>query len=461
MTQVPLIPAAAWTARGTGSGGVVARGGSAQPRGRSFRSMAAVCAGRVVQAVLRRRGGEGSGGPGVVANRLAPRLLPSVLGSFPEGLVVVSGTAGKSTTTKMTTAILRAHGLSVFTNASTANLPQGITSSILDECDAWGRVHADVGVIEMDEAFGARIASSYRARVVTLTNVNLDDIARFESAERVRGLLGAIAARASETVVVNADDATLGRIADDVERGDRPRVVRRFGVSSDVLARQRHGLGHVRTSAQRLVPRAGTRVERVAGADAELSIGGRRAPIALPSRGVHYAVDTAAAIETAKAVLGGRFDPDIAAAAVNTVSPVFGRGETVVVAGQRIECVLVQNTASFQLNIDELPGDRGLVFLGVGDEEDDTSWLWTVDTRPLRAVDVVAGPMADAMAHRLAYDGVPAGRVESDLIRGFEAFLALPTPSSGGKTVVFTSRSMRCIRREYGLRSYAARNEAA
>ena len=74
-------------------------------------------------------------------------------------------------------------------------------------------------------------------------------------------------------------------------------------------------------------------------------------------------------------------------------------------------------------------------------------------TNSLGRVDIVAGPKADAMANRLAYDGVPFEAVDVDLIRGFEAFLALPAPSTGVKTVVFTSRSMRKIRGHYGLTS--------
>ena len=76
-----------------------------------MRDWLAVAAGRAVQTLARLRGGKGSGAPGVVTNRVAPSLLPRVLESFPEGLIVVSGTAGKSTTTKMLTALLRAHGL--------------------------------------------------------------------------------------------------------------------------------------------------------------------------------------------------------------------------------------------------------------------------------------------------------------------------------------------------------------
>ncbi|WOQ70762.1 MurT ligase domain-containing protein [Microbacterium limosum] len=415
-----------------------------------------VAAGRAVQAVLRARGGKGSGGPGLVTNRIAPGLLPRVLASFPGGLVVVSGTAGKSTTTKMVTAVLRAHGLRVFTNSSTANLPQGITSAVLDEGDWRGRVDADIAVLEMDEAFGAKIAAMYRARVVTLTNINLDDIARFESYERVIRLLTTIAQRADGAVVLNADDASLSRVAASVR--DTGRTVRRFGVSTQVMSDQPYGLGYVRTEPGRMAPADGTVVESIDGRSAVLADAAGSFPLTLPARGAHFAVDAAAAVETAREVLGARFDRDLAARTLSELKPVFGRGETVEIQGQRIECVLVQNTASFQLNIDALGSARERLFVGIGDEEEDTSWLWTVHTGSLGRVDIVGGPKADAMANRLAYDGVVFDAVDTDLIRAFEAFLALPAPAHGDKTVVFTSRSMRKIRGHYGLTTQEVRS---
>lgn len=426
-----------------------------------MRSAIGVAVGRAVQWLLRVRGGKGSGAPGLVTNKIAPALLPRVLASFPEGLVVVSGTAGKSTTTKMVSALLGAHGMRVFTNSSTANLPQGITSAILDQGDWRGRVDADIAVLEMDEAFGALMSSSFAARVVTLTNINLDDIARFESSDRVTRLLTAIALRARSAVVVNADDASLGIVSDAVAEAAPTVAIRRFGVSAEVMDAHPHGLGSVRTAPHRLGDGFGTRVESVSGREAIINVDGAPRQVTLPARGVHFAVDAAAALETARAVLGATFDASLGATTLSTLDPVFGRGETVEIAGQQIECVLVQNTASFQLNIDALRPGLERVFVGIGDEEEDTSWLWTVRTHSLGHVDIVAGPKADAMANRLSYDGVPFDAVDVDLLRGFEAFLALPAPSTGVKTVVFTSRSMRKIRGHYGLTSEEVKKAGA
>ncbi|MEY4558861.1 MAG: hypothetical protein RL024_1019, partial [Actinomycetota bacterium] len=97
-----------------------------------MRTFLAMALGKTARFLLRlvRRGG-GSALPGTIAATIQPKLLERAIQSAPQGLVVVSGTAGKSSTTKLIVALLEAHGLRVFTNPSTANIKQGYYASIL------------------------------------------------------------------------------------------------------------------------------------------------------------------------------------------------------------------------------------------------------------------------------------------------------------------------------------------
>src|SRR5690606_33320565 len=133
--------------------------------------------------------------------------------------------------------------------------------------------------------------------------------------------------------------------------------VRRFGVTADVLAAAPRGLGYARTTADR-VTGDGAIVSAVEGRTASIRLDADAHEGGLPAKGIHYAVDAAAALEAARAVLGERFDADVAVRALSAIRPVFARGEIVEVRGQQIEFVLVQNPASFQLNVDAL--DEGL-----------------------------------------------------------------------------------------------------
>ena len=51
----------------------------------------------------------------------------------------------------------------------------------------------------------------------------------------------------------------------------------------------------------------------------------------------------------------------------------------------------------------------------------------------------------------LAYDGVEIDRVEPDLGRALDDFLAAPAPASGVKTIVFSADAMRRTRAHLGL----------
>ena len=401
---------------------------------------------------MRKRGG-GSAVPGLVVNRIAPGFLADTLSGFADGLVIVSGSSGKSTTTKMLVAILEAHGKRVFTNPSTANIAQGLTSALLERVDLRGRIDAEIGVLEMDEGHGAAIAPALSPRVVLLTNVMTDQIDRFHDSEKVAGMLAKIAGRTTQSLVINGDDAMLVDMAHGLSSDATTTL---YGVTGAVLAANPRGLGYTRTAADRITDAAslndvGVVVTAVDGRSATLDYRGATISITLPARGTHYAVDAAAAVSAAAAVLGDTFDLTLAGTTVSRVEPVFGRGEIVEVRGQQVEFVLVQNPASFQLNIDSL--ERGLdqVLVAVGSDVRDPSYLWPVDSSPLGNVVTVTGSKAHEIALQLSYQGVVIGQITPDLPTALDEFLALPAPKKGIKTVVFTADSMRRTRAHLGL----------
>ena len=105
-----------------------------------LRTSAAILAGKAARWVTRRRGG-GSAFPGLVAETLDPRLLARTLSQVPDGIIVITGTNGKTTTTKLLSAIVRAHGLRVFTNPTGSNFTRGVISSMLGEVPLLSLIH--------------------------------------------------------------------------------------------------------------------------------------------------------------------------------------------------------------------------------------------------------------------------------------------------------------------------------
>lgn len=413
-----------------------------------LRHAPAILLGRAARVAARlRKPGGGSAVPGLVVNRIAPGFLPATLNGFRDGLVVVTGSSGKSTTTKMLVAVLHAHGRRVFTNPSTANIAQGLTSALLERADLRGRIDADIAVLEMDEGHGARIAPSLAPRLVVLTNVMTDQIDRFFDSEKVLGMLRRIADRASGHLVVNGDDAMLAELAGTATVG-----VDRFGVSSEVFAQAPRGLGLTRTTSGRLVTGAGVvLVRRIEGRAATLELNGAPLQVTLPAKGIHYAVDAAAALSAAARLLGDDLDPQLAAATISAMPAVFGRGEVATVRGQQVEFVLVQNPASYQLNVDALDEGLDQVLLAMGSDVRDPAYFWPVDPARIGRARIVTGSKAHELALHLAYRGVEVERIEPDLATAVDDFMALPAPTRGIKTIVFTADAMRRTRAHLGL----------
>src|SRR5438128_937579 len=117
-----------------------------------MRDMAAIAIARTAAVTSRRLGGGGQALPGAIAGKLAPDLPRRLAAELPRGSILVTGTNGKTTTTKLIVAALRRGGETVLTNATGANLRGGIVSALIGAADLHGRTDATIGVFEVDEA---------------------------------------------------------------------------------------------------------------------------------------------------------------------------------------------------------------------------------------------------------------------------------------------------------------------
>lgn len=407
--------------------------------------------GKALRFLIRlvRKGG-GSALPGLVVSRIQPRLLNQALSKFEDGLVIVTGSAGKSTTTKLLVGIVRAHGVEVFTNPSTANILQGFFSAIVEKATLFGRLPGRVAILEMDEAHAEELTKTFTPKQVTILNVMEDQLDRFVDPSLVRRDLGLVGSRACENLLLNADDPNLRLMLK--EHGSRA-AVSWFGVDDGSLASERAGLATAPVYEEvpaRPVVTAEVRGLKGKSFNAWLEGSGNRS-VELPNRGLHFALDTIAALQSAQVLLGEAFNYDLAIDTLNELPPVFARGEIVEVRGKKVEFILVQNPGSMQLNIDNLEGEPEQIMFSIGSDVHDPSWLWTVDYSNLKHVDVVSGLQAEQAALLLRYNDIPVGRVEPDLDAAIEAFFGLPDPTNGHKVVIFSADSMRRMRRALGF----------
>ena len=125
---------------------------SMPPSPRSWHAFATPAIGKAVRWAARLTRHGGSAFPGKVIERIDPGFLRRTLSRLPLGVVLVSGTNGKTTTTRMVASMLSDMGLHVFTNPTGSNFTRGVVSALLNEVTLSGALDADIAVLELDEA---------------------------------------------------------------------------------------------------------------------------------------------------------------------------------------------------------------------------------------------------------------------------------------------------------------------
>lgn len=405
-----------------------------QARRAGLRYVFPVAVGKLARFATRLRGG-GSAFPGYLTNKLAPSLLPTLAGQFPYGVVFVLGSNGKTTTTHMISEVLRAHGLTVFTNPTGANLPQGVTSALLADATLTGRVRADVAVLEVDEGYASELADLLSPSVILSLNVQVDQLYRFYETERVADMMLDASTRASGHVVVNRDDPYLSKIDVDAMRAP----VSFFGVAPEIIAESAHGLANAadtRSGEAGAIARvAFAEAVEVDGREVVISVDGRPVAITLPAKGLHYAADAAAALAVAARTLGDRFDAEASAHGFASMAPAYGRGEVIPLrgdaAGEQVEFVMFKNAPSLQMNLDALDGAPERLLMAIDEGTPDVSWLYDVDLDAFDHVDVITGEKAYQLALRLEHSGIPIGLVEPDMEKAVAHMRSLPDTAAG------------------------------
>jgi UDP-N-acetylmuramyl tripeptide synthase len=410
-----------------------------------------------VAAAASRRLGRGAGE--VVGGKVTLRIDPGALRSLATGRAVatVSGTNGKTTTTRLLAAALGTAG-PVVTNGGGANMPPGVVSAL-----ASGPAGA-VGVLEVDELHLPSVALAVRPRVAALLNLSRDQLDRANETRRIAGLWRETGAGLTGTeAVANADD---------------PLVVWAAGGFSSVTW---VGAGQVWTADAMVCPRCAKLLRRETrdGADGataavhwwcpscglerpepavEVAVGvapgshalrvdGVELPVSLRLPGRCNLANAAVALACARS-LG--VPPGVAIAAMETVQAVAGRYATVRLGGRDARLLLAKNPAGWVEMIElleEAPARPVVIaFHARTADGRDPSWIYDVPAERLAGRPVlVAGDRAADLATRLAYAGVETSVFSS------AASAAAACPGDGTVDVLATYTAFRELLVETGL----------
>jgi lipid II isoglutaminyl synthase (glutamine-hydrolysing) len=416
--------------------------------GLGFRAKVAVA--RATGSLSRRSGrGGGTTLPGRLLLRLAPDAVARLGGQLGRGTTIVSATNGKTTTAGMLATALHAAGRDPVHNRAGSNMSWGVATALLEQ-------RGSEGLFEVDEAWLPRMAAELEPRLIVLGNLFRDQLDRYGELERLADdWAEVVTGRVDRTeFVLNADDPLIADLGRDRDLRRRDGVTY-FGIEdpSQALPELQHAhdakhcrrcgspyayerafvghLGHYECpncAADRPRPDlAATAVELhgMSGSRSTVRTPAGAAELDLPLPGLYNVYNALAALAAALR-LGVELEPAVAALA--TVEAVFGRVETIAVAGVPVSILLIKNPAGANevlrtLRLEAARRSDGSapqidLWLALNDriaDGRDVSWIWDADFELLAGVArrvFCAGTRASEMAVRLKYAGIATSAIE-------------------------------------------------
>ena len=345
--------------------------------------------------------GDGSVIGGVIGLRLKPDLL--TLLARGRQVVLVTGTNGKTTPTRLVTAALGTLGQQIASNAFGANMEAGLVAALAKAPDA------TLAVLEVDEKFMPAMLEKTAARVVVLLNLSRDQMDRAaEIWMLARRWRAALAAAPGCRVIANADDPLVAWAAGQARQVTWVAAGQRWRDDSWCCP---HCGSHLHRDGEDWYcgecPNRRPSVRWVLAGDEVIDPTGRSQPLdlALPGRANRSNAVIAFAVAEVFGVTATQ-----GMSAVREVKSVAGRYTQVERQGCALRLLLAKNPAGWLEALDILVPPPVPVLLAVNAQTPDgkdTSWLWDVDYRRLRGRPVfVAGERKLDLAVRLEADEV-------------------------------------------------------
>lgn len=410
----------------------------------NLRLSLAILAGKTAAWLSRLRGHRGSSLPGMVALKIYPRILLELSRQVRRGIIVTSGTNGKTTTSNMIADVLSGAGYRIIANREGANLITGVTTAFIRQAGVWGKVSCDYAVLEVDEASMPGVLGQVTPKVVVLTNFFRDQLDRYWELDKITGIIrDSLNKHKQTTLVLNADDPLVAQFS---KTTGLPALF--YGLGGGQGSRKNSN----QTREGKFCPFCGTplayayfhygqlgsyncpgcdfrrpaaRVEGLEPGFADRALTCRLAfdrqevSLVIQVQGLYNLYNALAAFAVG---LHLGVAPQSILDSLGRYRPVTGRMEKFIYQGKPSYLILVKNPAGFNEALAALSTGEGArdVFIAINDNDadgKDISWLWDVDFEMLGADHrqllhfTCTGQRGEEMALRLKYAGVPQEKI--------------------------------------------------
>ncbi len=355
--------------------------------------------------------------PGEISRRLHPQLLPLLFEQVSQGVILVVGTNGKTTTALLLKQILSDCGFEVVHNSSGANLINGLISALLGSADITGKISADYAILEVDENILPLVLKDCQPKYILALNLFRDQLDRYGEVDTIaqRWFKAITSLSADTTIVLNADDPTLANLGQQLSQ-----PVLYFGLNEPELYLDEipHAVDSI------YCPRCGHLLDYQGVYLSHLgdyhcpSCGFAKSQIALDSQehpqiliGVYNKYNTlAASVLTQK--IGIKTEAIFET--IKNFKAAFGRAEELEIDQKQVRIMLAKNPVGMNetiraVNQIKKTGKSPVTLLVLNDripDGTDVSWIWDVDTEELVELGetlIVSGDRVYDLALRLTY----------------------------------------------------------
>ena len=351
--------------------------------------------------------------PGSIARRIEPRLLQLLSQQVKNGVILIAGTNGKTTTALLLCTILERKGYRIAHNSTGANLENGLISALLETTTLLGTLNVDYAILEVDENIVPRVLTPLQPRIILCLNLFRDQLDRYGEVDTIsKRWTKVISTLPAETVVIpNADDPTLSNLGQQL-----PQRVLFFGlnepehyleaiphaVDSIYCPKCGHSLDYKGVYLSHLgdftCPKCGFSKSKPTLESSEWSqilvgLYNKYNTLAAATAAIELGVDEATIRDT-----------------INNFQAAFGRAEDLIINGKRVRILLSKNPVGTNETIRVVTQSTDKTTLLVLNDRTpdgtDVSWIWDVDTEKLverGGTLVVSGDRVYDMALRLRY----------------------------------------------------------
>ncbi len=358
--------------------------------------------------------GGGSAAPGLYALKICPDLISKLSPKIPK-TIIITGTNGKTTTSRLLAHFAEKQGFKVLRNNTGSNLERGIASALIAYYPLFTINHKpDLAIWELDEAAFNTVTQKAKPDLIVFLNAFRDQLDRYGEVDTVikKWCQTLEKIEAKTTVLINGDDKNLLQL-----KKYCPGKVEFFGVKD------------YKIEGEKVIKKAENEKLNLEAIDVKenglsgTSFNVNQTQINLNLAGIfniyNYLASFAAATN-----LG--LDQNQIINSLKNFSPAFGRMEKINLKGKEGHIFLIKNpvgaTQIFQTITKDLKEDDCLL-LALNDnfaDGTDVSWIWDIELEQFKSQKskvkiICSGKRAFDLALRLKYAGFDTKQININL----------------------------------------------